>query len=30
MGVAQNVPGGVTQVFVHVSTYQGSIWVPVF
>ena len=25
MGVAQNLTGGVTQVLVHVSTYQGSI-----
>ena len=30
VGVAQNQPGGVTQVLVHVSTYQGSILVPVF
>ena len=30
MGVAQNQPRGVTQVFVHVSTYQGSIVVPIF
>ena len=29
MGVAQHYPGGVTQVLVHVSTYQGSILVPV-
>ena len=25
MGVAQNLTGGVTQVLVHVSIYQGSI-----
>ena len=30
MGVAQNGTGGVTQVLVHVSTYQGSILVPAF
>ena len=29
MGVAQNSTGGVTQVLVHVCTYQGSILVPV-
>ena len=28
--VAQNLRAGVTQVLVHVSTYQGSILVPVF
>ena len=28
MGVAQNKKGGVAQVLVHVSTYQGSIQVP--
>ena len=26
MAVAQNLTGGVTQVLVHVSTYQGSFW----
>ena len=30
LGVAQNLTGGVTRVLVHVSTYQGSILVPVF
>ena len=30
MGVAQNLRARVTQVLVHVSTYQGSILVPVF
>ena len=30
MAVAQSSTGGVTQVLVHVSTYQGSILVPVF
>ena len=30
MDVAQNETGGVTRVLVHVSTYQGSILVPVF
>ena len=30
MAVAQNYTGGVTQVLVHVSSYQGSILVPVF
>ena len=30
MSVAQNQRGGVTQVVVHVSTYQGSMLVPVF
>ena len=29
MGMAQNQSGGVTQVLVHVSTYQGSILVPI-
>ena len=28
MGVAQNSTGGVTQVLVHVSAYQGSILLP--
>ena len=28
MGVAQNQSAGVTQVLVHVSTYQGSILAP--
>ena len=31
MGVAQNQPGGVTQVLVHVSTYQGNpFWYRLF
>ena len=30
MDMAQNSTGGVTQVLVHVSTYQGSILVPDF